>query len=278
MEWDTDVDKMRRDGYQDVAAIITAMTDAEQPFLYETVQSIMADVNIRQIILCVEKGNTWLEKTLHSLFTDQRLVIMRMKMSELGDVRNRGLESVTMPWVAYCDGDDVWCAGKIQAQRAWAEMTNSDLVGCDHYLINEKGKIRLFAFARHVPLPSSWLVRTEIMKRYPFRDVIPGTQDGEWWVRTGDLVRKVRCPKVLLKYRMRADSMSSAVPSKRWKMRVVDLASWPILREIVLWLSWIVWLMSRQVGYQWNAEWGQTPSGKVNSWELENYRDVLGTQ
>jgi hypothetical protein len=261
MEWDTDVDKMRRDGYQDVAAIITAMTDAEQPFLYETVQSIMADVNIRQIILCVEKGNTWLEKTLHSLFTDQRLVIVRMKMSEPGDVRNRGLES------AYCDGDDVWCAGKIQAQRAWAEMTNGDLVGSDHYLINEKGKIRLFAFARHVSLPSSWLVRTEIMSQYPFRNVIPRAEDGEWWVRTGDLVRKVRCPQVLLKYRVRADSLSSAVPSKRWKMYVVDLASRPILGEIMLWLSWIVWFMSRQVGYRWHAEWGQPPSGTVNSWE-----------
>jgi hypothetical protein len=242
--------------YQDVAAIITAMTDAEQPFLYETVQSVMADTSIGQIILCVEQQNTWVEKALYPFLANQKLKIVWMDMVWTGEVRNRALEHVKMPWVAYCDGDDVWCAGKIQAQRAWADMTNSDFVGSDHYLMNEKGKICLFGFARYVPVPSSWLVRTAIMKQYSFQDSMTGVEDGEWWVRTNGLVRKVRCPKVLLKYRMRTGSVSSAQPSKRWKMRVVALASWPIMREMLLLMSWVIWLTSQRKEYQWRDEWG----------------------
>jgi hypothetical protein len=43
---------------QDVTAVITAMTDSEQPFLYQTVNAVIADSCIGQIILCVEERNT----------------------------------------------------------------------------------------------------------------------------------------------------------------------------------------------------------------------------
>ncbi len=242
---------------QDVAAIITGMTDAEKPFIFETVEAVLADPGIGQVILCVEENNSWIDITIRTLKEDPRLIIVRMPMAFLGAVRNRALDYVKMPWVAYCDGDDIWCIGKTLAQLAWAKTTKSDFVASDHYLVNEGGKICAYAFAQHLPMPSSWLVRTEVMKQYPFQDSLSTAEDGEWWIRTNNIVRKVRYPKTLLKYRIRTGSLSSNTPSKRRKAKVVAFASLPIFREIILALTWCIWLITRREDYIWLKEWGE---------------------
>lgn len=243
--------------YQDVAAIITAMTDGEKPFLFETVEAVLTDSSISQVILCVEEKNTWVDIVLGSLEEDPRLEVVHMPMAFLGAVRNRAIHYVKTPWLAYCDGDDVWCKEKTCTQRCWADATKSDFVGADHTLINEGSKVCAFALARNIPMPSSWLVRTEIMKQYPFQDSLPSVEDGEWWIRTRDVVHKARCPKILLKYRVRAGSLSSNSPSKKRKARIVSLASLPIFREIFLLITWCIWLTTRQEEYVWLKAWGQ---------------------
>lgn len=247
----------QKDNHQDVAAIIIAMTDGEQPFLFQTVEAVITDTSIGQIVLCVEEKNAWVDTTLGTLTEDPRLVIVRMQMAFPGAVRNRALAYVEMPWVAYCDGDDVWCMGKTHVQRSWADITGSDFVGADHYLINENDKVCAFAFARNIPMPSSWLVRVEIMKQYPFKDSLLTAEDGEWWIRTNGVVRKARCPKMLLKYRIRSGSVSSNTSSKRRKARIVAFASLPILREIVLLVTWCIRLTTRREEYIWLEEWGK---------------------
>lgn len=48
----------RHDGtHQDVAAIITAMTDGEEPFLFETLEATLTDPSIGQVALCIEEKN-----------------------------------------------------------------------------------------------------------------------------------------------------------------------------------------------------------------------------
>ena len=177
-----------------------------------------------------------------------------------GAVRNCALNYVNTPWIAYCDGDDVWCTNKTFTQRRWADTTKSDFVGADRILINEDSKVCAFALARNIPMTSSWLVRTAIMKQYPFQDSLLSGEDGEWWIRTEDIVRKSRCPKVLLKYRVRSGSVSSNTPSKKRKARIVSFASLPILKEITLLLTWCIWLATKQEEYVWLKAWGQQPS------------------
>jgi glycosyltransferase involved in cell wall biosynthesis len=250
--------------YKDVAGVITAMTDSEKPFLFETTAAVLADPNISQVVLCIEQDNTWADTVLDNLIDDPRLEIVRMPMAFLGEVRNRALEHVGMPWVAYCDGDDVWCPGKIFSQRSWADTTKSDFVGTDHCLINEDSKVCAFALARNIPMPSSWLVRTEIMKKYPFDGSLPSVEDGNWWIRTSNAFVKARCPKILLKYRVRHGSLSSGTPPKRRKAKIVNLTRSPILKEIVLFFTWCIWMITRQEKYIWLKEWGTQPHSFID--------------
>jgi glycosyltransferase involved in cell wall biosynthesis len=253
---------VQNDDAQDVAAIITAMTDGEQPFLSKTVEVALSDPGIGQVVLCVEEKNDWLDATLSSYMKDSRLCIVRLPMMPQGAVRNKALEHVQKSWVAYCDGDDVWCKGKTLIQRDFANKAGCDFVGADHYLTDEEGKIRAFALARYIPMPSSWMVRTETMRRYPFDESVEclGIEDGEWWVRTANDVQKARCPKMLLRYRVRSGSSSTSRPSKKRKTKVVNFAKVPILGFGILFFTYFAWLFTRQRRYVWLASWGQPPS------------------
>ena len=250
----------------EVSAVITAMTDKEQAFVQDTVKSVLSDLGIGQVILCIEESNTWIELVLGSLVKDSRLEIIQLPLAPSGSVRNQALNYVRMPWVAYCDGDDVWCKGKTLIQLNHAKASGYDFVGADHYLTNEKGEIRAFSPARYIPMPSSWLVKTEVMRQYPFNESLRQGEDGEWWVRTNGIIHKARCQKMLLRYRVRSGSLSTNTLSKRRKAQIVGLADIPVLGAIILFGTWCVWLCTRQDQYIWCKDWG-TQHSKVLSIE-----------
>jgi hypothetical protein len=250
----------KQDGQQDVAAVVTAMTDREQLFVRDTLEVVFSDPGIGQVILCIEDKNAWMDAVLGSFPADPRLEVIRLPLAPPGAIRNQALSCVRLPWVVYCDGDDVWCRGKTLIQRNYADATNCDFVGVDHYLTDEEGKIRAFAFARYLPLPSAWMVRTEVMKQYPFNESLYQGECAEWWVRTSGVVSKARCPQMLLKYRLRASSLSTSTSSKERKAKIVALAKIPGLGAIIYFLTWCIWLSARQKEYIWQKDWGEQPT------------------
>lgn len=251
---------VQRDDFQDVAAIITAMTDGEQPFLSKAVEAVLSDPGIGQVVLCVEEKNNWLDAAIISYMQDPRLNVVRLPMVPPGAARNKALEHVQKSWVAFCDGDDVWCKGKTFVQRDFANKTGCGFVGADHYLTDDEDNIRAFALARYMPMTSSWMVRTEIMKQHPFDETLYQGSDGDWWIRTANVVQKIRCPKMLLRYRVRSGSISSSTPSKQRKAKIITLAKLPVLGFIILFFTYCAWFFTRQRKYVWLARWGQSPS------------------
>lgn len=97
----------QNDMQEDVGAIVTAMTDSEQPFVYDTIKSVLSDPLIDQVVLCIEENNNWINLVLGSYIADPRLKVIRIPLSPLGAVRNKALTYIKTSWVAYCDGDDV---------------------------------------------------------------------------------------------------------------------------------------------------------------------------
>ncbi|MEP7164306.1 MAG: glycosyltransferase family A protein [Ferruginibacter sp.] len=242
----------------DVTAVIIAMTDAEQPFVPDAVRSVFSTACIAQVILCIETKNDWVDTTLGKLTTDPRLEIVRLPLAPPGAVRNTALKHVRMSWIAYCDGDDVWRKDK-SLQRHYAIATRCDFVGADHYLTDDDGRIRAFALARYMPMLSSWMVRTEVMKQYPFNETMMTAEDGEWWFRTESKIRKVRYSKMLLEYRVRSSSLSSVTPSKRRKAQIVALASKPVIGIFVYLFTGCLWLLTRKKEYMWHKGWAKRP-------------------
>lgn len=261
--------------YQDVTAIITSMTDGEKPFICEAVTAVLSDPCIIHVILCIEKKNDWIEKEIGSFMADPRLQIIRFPIMLCGAIRNKALNMVKTPWVTYCDADDVWCKGKTLIQQTFASRMGCDFVGADHYLTDEAGKIRAFALARYMPMLSSWLVRTEIMRKYPFNETMCTGSDGEWWYRTTNIIQKARCPKMLLRYRVRTESLSSLTNSKIRKAKIVTFAKIPVLGLSVLFLTFCTWLIGRKNHYMWSESWGPEPHTLKNQAIMKKANLVL---
>ena len=244
-----------------VTAVVTAMTDGEEPFLLATMKAVMASPHISQIVLCVEESNSWVEAILQRIERQSELIVARLPLMPPGAIRNRALHYVREEWVAFCDGDDVWCSDKIRTQLETARLTGCDFVGADHCLIDQQNGVRAFALSRHIPMTSSWMVRTEVMRSYPFDETMYQGEDGNWWIRTNHVIRKVRCPEILLRYRVRSGSISSSTPSKKRKALVSALAGFPLVGMTVFGATYLVWLFNRKDHYVWLADWGESVRG-----------------
>lgn len=236
-----------------VTAVVTCMTDAEQPFVGAAVRSVAAQTVDCHIRLYVSQGNDWIDAIIGDV---PRVVVRCIPMQALGPVRNIGARESETEWVAFLDGDDVWMKNKLQRQLGLVTQ-GVDLVGADHLLIDEAGQACAYAIAQFIPMPSSWLVRRETIIRMPFEG--DPSEDGRWWRRYAHQTRRVRIPEVLIGYRVRWVSASSASPSKKRKVAIVKIASVPGVRPIVLAATWICHMATRRREYVWAPEWGVEP-------------------
>jgi len=238
-------------GMADVTAIVTAMTDGERPHLPACLKAIIGDPGIARVLLCIQDSNTWIDEVLQSIGSDSRIEVLRMSIDPPGAVRNEAVKLVETEWTAFCDGDDVWCKGKTAIQRGHADEQNANFVGGDHYLTDEAGRVRAVALAKYLPMTSTWMVRTSIMQQYPFKweKKFSGIEDHQWWFDTMNVIKKDRCPRLLLKYRVRNASLSSFEPSKARKARVVGLAGMPLIGWAMFILTGCLWFVNRSKSY-----------------------------
>jgi glycosyltransferase involved in cell wall biosynthesis len=237
-----------------VTAVVTCMTDAEQPFVGAAVQSVAAQTVDCRIRLYVSQANDWIDAIISDV---PGVVVRRILMQDAGPVRNIGARESETEWVAFLDGDDIWMKNKLQRQFGVATQ-GVDLMGADHMLIDEEGQACAYAMAQFIPMTSSWLVRRETIIRMPFEGGL--SQDGRWWRRYARQTRRVRLPEVLIGYRVRWVSASSASPSKKRKVAIVKIASMPGVRPIVLAATWIGHMATRRREYIWAPEWGVEPN------------------
>lgn len=198
----------------DVAVIITAMTDPEERWFGSALGSVLRKTMLpKQIIVLVCEGNTWAVREIEALSNkglETELVHLHpIQMALLGSVRNTGVGLATTGWVTFLDGDDVWMPEKLERQMSITNDKTVDFVGTDFVFITAEDKI--FGYSNgSTPTPSSWMVRTKVMKRFPFDPKNKIGEDHIWLMETKPHVKRVRVPRVLVQYRIREGSISAA--------------------------------------------------------------------
>lgn len=219
-------------GAASVTAIITAMTDPEREFLGRTLGGVLCQDGVREVLIAIADTNTWITAVLHSIpemYQRMPVRLLRMPLQPLMHARNRCVEASETEWIGFCDGDDVWLAGKLRQQLLLANRTGADLVGCDHVLVDEVDRRMFFPRCRSNPLPSSWLIKRSLIAQFPFDETLPRSARFGWaedilWLKSHAsrcVVR--RLPAVRLAYRVRSSSITSApsansggLPGKRF--------------------------------------------------------------
>lgn len=198
-----------------VTAVMTAMTDGERPWTQEALGSILRQTTLpHRVELMVERNNGWVEDDLarsaHRELAERLVRIHRIPLARLGSVRNSGTELAQTPWVAYLDGDDVWMPRRLERQlEAVTATPELSFVGADFVFINANGQPFGYANGSN-PTPSSWLVRRELVLRTPFDPQLKMGEDYYWLRATRDHCLRARVPEVLVGYRIRGMSLSSA--------------------------------------------------------------------
>jgi len=231
-----------------VTAIIVAMTDEEKPYYADALLSVLEQPEVDQIIICCSLNNDW-------IVAINNIEILKFPIAPPGEIRNKAIEFVKNPWIAFLDADDIWLKQKIQLQLAWAKTNNSDFIGTDNYLIDGAGQIKAFALCKYMPMVSTWLVKTSVLKKYKFNGNLSVASDGDWWVRFQDKFSTTRYAYPLTKYRVRKNSVSSKTKTKKRKFFLITLARLPVLDKIIFFLTWLLWLTHRKRFYSWHKEW-----------------------
>jgi glycosyltransferase involved in cell wall biosynthesis len=240
----------------DVTAIVTCMTDAERPFLKETLQSVQDQTVPCEIIVVVLESNSWIDEVAEGV---PGLRIVRRPPGWPGAARNTGVEVATTEFVAFLDGDDVWLPAKTERQLAFLNSGHHDFVAVDHLLMTEDGQVFAYALARHLPMPSTWMVRRDNILSYPFNPNLGEGEDGDWWVSTWNSVRKYRLPDPLIKYRVRGRSLSTTTPSKRRKLAFARLGNQPVTRWPLLAATYVLHRLNRRPYYVPAKSWELPP-------------------
>jgi glycosyltransferase involved in cell wall biosynthesis len=244
----------------EVTAIVTCMTNAERPFIRETLRSVRDQTIACETIVVVLETNDWIDD-LAADFPNLR--VLGREPGRPGAARNDGIAAATTEFVAFLDGDDAWLPAKTERQLALLRAGDRDFVAVDHLLMTEEGTVFAYALARHLPMTSSWMVRRETMLGYPFDPALALGEDGAWWLATWNTVRKFRLPEPLIKYRVRNKSASTGDPSKQRKLRLARLSALPAARPPLLAATYLLHRISRRPDYVPDKAW-QMPAQRFD--------------
>jgi len=223
-----------------VTAIVTCMTETDIPFIREAISSVQTQTRPCELLVLVPETNS----TILSYFRDFEsagFTVCPIPMHPVGMARNLGVARATTEWVAFLDGDDVWTPTKTERQLGIAAETGSPLIGTRHLLIREDGTPFFYAFAKRVPMPSSWLVKRDLMLEEPFYDR-HFWEDAELWERVERKgIRTYTLKDYSLLYRVRHLSLSTRFsPAKHRKYRFAKMSTIIGMRSALL-ISSRVW-------------------------------------
>ena len=151
-----------------VTAIVTCMTEAELPFVREAIYSVQTQTCACELLVIVPEDNA----TILSYFRgfENAFMLYPIPMYPAGIVRNLAVARATTEWVAFLDGDDMWTPTKTERQLVAAGETGSPFIGTRHLLIREDGTPFFYAFAKRISMPSSWMVKRDLLVEVPFFD------------------------------------------------------------------------------------------------------------
>ncbi|MEV0301449.1 glycosyltransferase family 2 protein [Streptomyces prasinus] len=161
---------------------------------------------------------------LHPYAGDPRLTVLRTSWN-VGHLRikNKVLESVDTPYVAFQDTDDLSLPGRLRHQLALLEKDAADLVGCAYSYIDEAGRTTgqrrmprngnlWMRLGRTTVLlhPSSVVRRSVLETLGGFDGTVRLGADTDFHLRAARLYRLRSVRKVLYRYRIWPKSLTQA--------------------------------------------------------------------
>ncbi|WP_165795420.1 glycosyltransferase family 2 protein [Deinococcus koreensis] len=213
-------------------AVIVPLYNAAA-YLDETLRAIQAQTFRDFEVVMVDDGSTdtTAELALGYVRRDERFHLIRTSNRGISPSRNTAVTHSSAPWLAVCDGDDVWLPEKLSLQaefiRAWEVSGNRPLaaVGTAGHFINAAGE----RFSEIDPPQEPWPADADQIDSSPELKIInssvvfrrdfflkagqygsdyKATEDLDLWLRLLEYGSVVNLPEHLTLYRMHGLNLS----------------------------------------------------------------------
>ena len=194
------------------------------PFIADALRSITCQSFREWELLALDHGSTDASVDIVRRAGDPRIRILDVRDTPtLGAVLNRGWTAAAGCYIARMDADDIACPKRLEEQFGFLERSPEVGVCGSWIRILAPGilpytlrypvgaeRARAFAlFAAPLSHPTVMLRRdTFESHRLKYREDLPAAQDTELWSRCADAIGMDNLPRVLLRYRVHAGSVT----------------------------------------------------------------------
>ncbi|MCC6671977.1 MAG: glycosyltransferase family 2 protein [Planctomycetes bacterium] len=205
----------------DVAVVIAAR-DATA-WLAETLAAVHAQSLAPAEVVVVDDGS---RDATAAVAEAAGARVLRQANRGPGAARNAGIAVTRAPWLAFCDADDVWLPGKLQAQLEALARVPAPACACDAFVYDGAPAARRKNAARRVPARIGWrdllrdnpLIASSVVAR---RDAVAAaggfdedpaliaTEDYDLWLRLARAAPLLYLDQPLLRYRVHPGSLTS---------------------------------------------------------------------
>lgn len=241
----------------EVTIIIPVMVDSDERYIERTIISVGNQTIKSNIIIVANEQLDWIDALLEKYIHLNPLII-KSPLCYLGKARNIGVEHANTKYVAFVDADDLWHKDKIKIQLDFMRKNKFDICGCDHVMIDENDTKFAFGMSKNIPMPSSWFIKTEVLKKTKFNNEIKVCEDGDWWLRVIHKYQIARLDKTLLLYRVKGSSLSSGSKSKsksKKEMLMRLTSRFSVVRFLILCITYIPYILNRRNHYIPHNDW-----------------------
>jgi glycosyltransferase involved in cell wall biosynthesis len=152
-----------------------------------------------EVIVVVDGPEPETVQMLEALHEPRLKVVALTENAGLAEARNIGVRHAKGQWIGFLDDDDEWLPDKIDKQLSVLAHADplANFIGCRHDAVYDDCRsIKPYRFPRpdenwseyiycdaHDLLPSTFLVKTELMIAMPFTKGIPSNEDSDWLLR-----------------------------------------------------------------------------------------------
>lgn len=208
-----------------VSVVIPAYNVAK--YIIEALNSVFAQTYTNYEVIVINDGSSDTEELEVILKPYQKkIVYLKQENQGAASARNAGIKNARGELIAFLDADDLWFPDFLESQTAFLQKNKLDMVWCDAYLFGdspcagrtfmqmnpsiEKITIENLLHQKYDIITSGTVARKDVLLAVNgFDDNIFRGHDYDLWVRL--LFNNARLgyqKKIMLKYRLRSDSLS----------------------------------------------------------------------
>lgn len=200
----------------------------KQNTIRRTVESVVAQTYMDWELIVIDDGsNDGSSDIVKEYLCDNRIKYIRKLNGGVSSARNLGIGMAVGEWLIYMDADDYFLPNALETLlRVSNKYPNVEIIGCNFYL--EKGNQRWPAlkgkkecivadnfrsalFHRSGIRAGSFIVRTSLIKCYPFNESLCRYEDGESHFDMLRVNKQVYSPEFVMVYSLENLGLSQRV-------------------------------------------------------------------